>query len=186
MYENTVKFNLTISVLTFLLLFFYLFAVAFKMSKITGKDELMESLHNVLYRRKGVATTRKKAILDFSGFAFVEDAEEKEIEARKASMSKWKLELIHRLMDALDLPRGAGDKSSKIDRIMEFLAKPNKLSDVDLAAKEAAKKEKEKKKRERAAAKKEKESAKKRKSPAEKGTGSKVRNCSDINVIPCL
>ena len=144
------------------------------MSKITGKDELMESLHNVLYRRKGVATTRKKVILDFCGFSFAEDAEEKEIEARKASMSKWKLELIHRLLDALDLPRGLGDKSAKIDRVMEFLAKPTKKSDVDLAAKEAAKKEKEKKKRERAAAKKEKE-AKKRKTPSEKGTSSKVR-----------
>jgi hypothetical protein len=29
-------------------------AVAFKLAKVTGKDELLESLHSVLYRRKGV------------------------------------------------------------------------------------------------------------------------------------
>jgi protein DEK len=28
--------------------------VAFKMGKLTGKDELMEGLHNVIFRRKGV------------------------------------------------------------------------------------------------------------------------------------
>jgi hypothetical protein len=37
-------------------------------------------------------------------------AQEKETEARRASLGKWKLELLHRLMDALDLPRGSGDK----------------------------------------------------------------------------
>ena len=36
--------------------------------------------------------------------------QEKEVEARKASLSKWKLDLLHRLMDVLDLQRGSGDK----------------------------------------------------------------------------
>lgn len=34
----------------------------------------------------------------------------KEVEARKASLGKWKLDLLHRLMDVLDLQRGSGDK----------------------------------------------------------------------------
>ena len=34
----------------------------------------------------------------------------KEIEARKASLGKWKLDLLHKLMDTLDLQRGSGDK----------------------------------------------------------------------------
>jgi protein DEK len=121
------------------------------MSKITGRDELMEGLHNVLFRRKGQATTRKKGVLDFNGFSFATDAEEKELEARKTALGKWKLELIHRLMDVLDLQRGSGDKAAKVDKVIEFLQAPEKKSDVDLAAREAAKKEKEKKKRERAA-----------------------------------
>ncbi len=136
--------------------------VAFKMSKISGRDELMESLHNIMYKRKGAATTRKKAILDFNGFAFAAENEEKEIEARKTSLGKWKLDLINKLMDTLDIPRGSGDKGTKIDCVVEFLEKPEQKSEVDLAAKEAAKKEKEKRKRERTAAQKaKKEKAKK-------------------------
>lgn len=137
------------------------------MSKISGRDELMESLHNILYRRKGTGTTRKKAILDFNGFAFTAENAEKEIEARKVSLGKWKLDLINRLMDTLDIPRGSGDKGTKIDLVVEFLEKPEQKSEVDLAAKEAAKKEKEKRKRERAAAQKaKKDKAKKRKAAA--------------------
>lgn len=151
--------------------------VAFKMSKISGRDELMESLHNIIYRRKGIATTRKKAILDFNGFAFSAESEEKEIEARKASLGKWKLDLINKLMDTLDVPRGSGDKGTKIDRVVEFLGKPEQKSEVDLAAKEAAKKEKEKRKRERAAAQKaKKEKSKKRKATAgDKAASSKKK-----------
>ena len=133
-----------------------LFSVAFKLSKVTGRDELMEAFHNMLFRRKGMATTRKKAILDFSGFAFAEDQEEKEIDARKASIGKWKVDIIHKLMEVLDLPRGSGDKQAKIDRVMEFLKYPSIQTDVDLAAKEAKKKEQIRRKREREAAKKQK------------------------------
>jgi protein DEK len=147
--------------------------VAFKMSKISGRDELMESLHNILYRRKGAATTRKKAILDFNGFAFAAENEEKEIEARKVSLGKWKLDLINKLLDTLDIPRGSGDKGTKIDLVVEFLEKPEQRSEVDLAAKEAAKKEKEKRKRERAAAQKaKKDKAKKRKAASSEKAGS--------------
>lgn len=34
----------------------------------------------------------------------------KEVEARKASLGKWKLDLLHKLIDVLDLQRGSGDK----------------------------------------------------------------------------
>lgn len=123
--------------------------VAFKMSKITGKDELLEGLHNVIFRRKGQATTRKKAILEFNGLSFPEEEKERELEARKISLGKWKLELINRLMDLLDLQRGTGDKASNIDRIIEFLNVPSIQSTVDLAGKEVAKREKARRKRER-------------------------------------
>jgi hypothetical protein len=112
------------------------------------------------------ANQRKKAILDFSGWAFDEEATERELEARSASLGKWKVDLIHRLLDALDLPRGAGSKDSKVERAMEFLAAPRQQSDVDLASKEAAKKDKERAKRERAAAKNETDRAKKAKAKA--------------------
>ena len=37
-------------------------------------------------------------------------AQDKELEARRSSLLKWKLDLIHRLLDVLDLQRGSGDK----------------------------------------------------------------------------
>jgi protein DEK len=128
------------------------------------------------------ANTRKKAILDFSGFAFNDEAEGRELEARKLSLGKWKLDLIHKLLDTLDLPRGAGDKAAKLDKIMDFLMEPKALSETNLAEKERAKREKEKAKREREKAKKEKEKAKKEKGQAKrkaaeqkKGSAKKVR-----------
>lgn len=123
----------------------------------------MESLHNVLYRRKGTLTTRKKLILEFSGFEFDEGQEEKEIESRRSSLNKLNLNIIHQMMNVLDLNRGSGDKEAKIDRILEFLKSPCKTSDTDLGAKDAARKEKNRRKRERANAKKEKEKKKKKK-----------------------
>lgn len=40
-------------------------AVQYKLSKVTGRDELLESLHNVLYRRKG--TVRRRVLIFRSG-----------------------------------------------------------------------------------------------------------------------
>ena len=116
--------------------------MAFKLSKLTGKDELMESLHNILYRRRGTLTTRKKLILDFSGFDFEKEQGEKEMEARKSSLNKLNLNIIHQMMNVLDLNRGSGDKEAKVDRILEFLKCPSKTTDTDLGAKDAARKEK--------------------------------------------
>lgn len=48
-------------------------AVSFKLGKYTGSTELAEQLHQLLFRRKGAAATRKRDIMDFSGFAFEEE-----------------------------------------------------------------------------------------------------------------
>lgn len=142
--------------------------VNFKMSKISGRDELMEGLHNLIFRRKGQAMTRKKAILDFNGYSFAEDHQVREIESRKASLWKWKLDLINKLMDVLDIPRGTGDKSTKIDLIVDFLRQPTVQSSVDLASKEAEKKDKARRKREREAALKRKRVKAKQNHPTKK------------------
>jgi hypothetical protein len=143
--------------------------VAFKLSKITGSDDLCEAFHRVLYKRAGASKTRKRDILNFSGFVFG-DTEEKEIESRKTGLNKWKLDLIHRLLDVLDIPRpsAGNDKAAKIEKILEFLKEPRALSSVDLASKEADKKEKLKAKKEREAARKEKLKTKKEKEAAKK------------------
>ncbi|GAB4813480.1 hypothetical protein N2152v2_000526 [Parachlorella kessleri] len=142
--------------------------VAFKLGKVTGRDELAEHLHQLLYRRKGTQGTRKRDIMDFSGFAFEEAEEEKELKYRRESLGKWKLDLIHKLLDVLDLPRGQGEKAGKVDKVLEFLQEPKPLSEVNLADKEAKKREQAKAKKEREAAKKEKEAQQKEKEKAKK------------------
>ncbi len=144
---------------------------------------MVEALHQALFRRKGGATTRKKAVLEFSGFPAGGDAEAaaKEAASREASLSKIKLDTLHRVLDALDLPRGGGDKAGKVGRLLAFLAAPTAAEGAgDLAAKEAAKKEKERAKKERLRAKKERAAAKRAKAAAKKakaaaGGGAKKR-----------
>lgn len=67
--------------------------------------------------------------------------EQEELTKASERLAKWTLDQLHRVMDLLDMPRGTGDKSSKIQRIVDFLKKPAQLSTMDLAAKEAKKKE---------------------------------------------
>ncbi|CAL8462721.1 g2254 [Coccomyxa elongata] len=143
--------------------------VVFHFSKVTGKDELLEELHFLLFKRRGKLATRKKEILGFSGFVYDGSAEEGHAKVAE-KLNKWKLEDIHRLMDMLDLARGGGSKESKVNALVEFLEAPKVLKDVDLAEKasKAKAKEKAKSKKEKETAKKEKESAKKEKEVAKK------------------
>uniref|UniRef100_A0A1D2AEB6 DEK-C domain-containing protein n=1 Tax=Auxenochlorella protothecoides TaxID=3075 RepID=A0A1D2AEB6_AUXPR len=125
--------------------------VNFKLGKITGRDELTEHLHNVLYRRKGAAAQRKKAVLDFSGFVFDDASRETELEARTGALGKHTLEVLHKLMDVLDVPRGTGSKSDKLAALLTFLEAPRQTRDSDLAAQAAKKRAAASKKREREA-----------------------------------
>ncbi|KAL3135074.1 hypothetical protein ABBQ32_008019 [Trebouxia sp. C0010 RCD-2024] len=115
--------------------------VAFHLSKVTGRHELLEDLHQILYGRKGKLTTRKKDIQAFSGFTFADDQEEAEREKAKGLLSRFKNDHMTKLLDLLDIPRSElKDKDARIQRVLEFLEAPSQLSDKDLAAKEAAKK----------------------------------------------
>jgi len=81
--------------------------------------------------------------------AFPDESHEAEIEARKTIMRKLKLETIHHLLDMLNIPRGTGDKEAKIDSLVAFLSHPRKMSEVDLAERDAARRQKLKRQRER-------------------------------------
>ena len=89
----------------------------------------MEELHNVLYRRKGKGTTRKKDILNFTGFAYPDGEKDKAalLEAKEKDrerVGRLKNDIIHRIMDLMDVPRGSGGKEEKVARLVEFLAAP--------------------------------------------------------------
>lgn len=88
--------------------------------------------------------------MDFNGLAFSDESNEAEIAARKTIIRKLKLDMIHRILDMLNIPRGSSDKEAKIDSLVAFLFHPKKMSEVDLAEREAVKRQKLKRQRERA------------------------------------
>lgn len=115
--------------------------VTFRLGKVTGRDELLEDLHQILYGRKGKLSTRKRDISAFSGFTFADDQQEAEAEKAKSLMSRFKNDHMLRLLDLLDIPRtDLKDKETRIEKVLEFLKAPSQLSDKDLAAKEGEKK----------------------------------------------
>ena len=75
----------------------------------------MEELHKVLYRRTGKGTTRKKDILNFSGFVYPDVGGEALSEAKekdKERVGRLFVDTIHRIMDLMDVPRGSGGKEA--------------------------------------------------------------------------
>ncbi|DBA88516.1 TPA: hypothetical protein ACH3X2_004992 [Trebouxia sp. C0005] len=115
--------------------------IAFHLSKLTGRDELLEDLHQILYARKGKLSTRKKDIQAFSGFTFTDDQQDAELEKAKSLLSRFKNDHMTRLLDLLDIPRtDLKDKETRVEKVLHFLKAPSQLSDKDLAAKEADKK----------------------------------------------
>ena len=153
--------------------------ISYRLSKITGRSEVVEALHMLMYRRKGTAQSRKKEVLDFRGLSFADEAsEDKEIESRMTSMGKMTVAIIHEMMDLLDIKRGSGDKMSKMELLMSFLKQPKRLSDVDLAAKDADKKLKAKRQRERKA----KAAAKKKRKVSGKASNVSKDVCEDFEI----
>lgn len=127
--------------------------VHFKLGKCKPDDDVLVSLHNLLYKRAGTVTKRKKDIFEFSGFVYEND-DGKEKEKNVEKVMKMTLDTIHKMLDAFDLPRGSGDeakKESKANRLVTFLDAPKQLSTVDLAAKHSAKKTQKKKGRSKTA-----------------------------------
>eukprot|EP00873_Tetraselmis_striata_P022779 jgi/Tetstr1/443043/TSEL_031102.t1 len=155
--------------------------VAFHLSKISGKDDTMAALHKVLYRRLGKGTTRKRDILSFSGFVYENEEEEKEKDVER--LLKYSGAEIHKFMDMLDIPRGTGSKEDKVEKLHEFLLKPDATRDTDLAQKEEEKKEATRKKREREAAKKEKKAKAKAKAAKAKAAKASSKKTTKKKVV---
>lgn len=115
--------------------------ISYKLSKVTGKNEIVEALHILMYRRKGVAHSRKRQVLDFNGFSFTDDSAKREIDSRVNTLNKMNLPLIHDLLDVLDIKRGQGKKQAKMDLLISFLKEPRQLSAINVEEKDAEKKE---------------------------------------------
>ncbi|KAL6762019.1 hypothetical protein V8C86DRAFT_2527752 [Haematococcus lacustris] len=124
--------------------------VKHKFSGLKSDDDLLINLHKLVYNRPGAALKRKRNLYEFSGFPAEEEKNKDKIHDR---LAKWSNNLLHAALDAFDMPRGSGEeakKESKVSRLMDFLTAPQQLSDKDIAAIEAKKKEAAKRKREKA------------------------------------
>jgi hypothetical protein len=65
-------------------------------------------------------------------FVHLQEAERAKVVAK---LGGWQVAALGELLDAFDVARPSeGNKEHKIGRIMEFLEKPHKASDKDLAA----------------------------------------------------
>lgn len=101
--------------------------VYYVMNKIRSKDDLIELLHNVMFKRKGKEKGRKQNVLNFSGFSWDADQAVSERAQVIAKLDKAKVAMLHRAMDAFQIPRGAkeeGHKSEKIIRLVDWLMAP--------------------------------------------------------------
>ncbi|GIL70365.1 hypothetical protein Vretimale_3538 [Volvox reticuliferus] len=126
--------------------------VHYLLGKLKTDDELLTSLHNLLFKRPGTAHRRKKNLYEFSGMTFDDGEKEKEVEKLQERLSKWTIPLLNGALDIFELPRGNGDegkKEAKVERLIKFLEEPKKLSEKDLAAQAAKKKDAAKAKKER-------------------------------------
>eukprot|EP00808_Paulinella_micropora_P032098 g21751.t1 len=100
--------------------------VARNLNMVKPTDELLEKLHRILYDKAGKKQTRKKTIKDFSGFS---DTNEAFATKKKAAMSSQNVSLLQNMAKLLDA-RGAasGSKEEVVDKLYEFLVKPEPSS----------------------------------------------------------
>ncbi|CAM6027875.1 unnamed protein product [Sphagnum balticum] len=110
--------------------------VAYKLSKISKNDEILSMLHSLLFHKRAKAAVLKQHILQFSGYVWTEN-QEKERSRVKEKLERYTKEGLVLLIDVLDLhlPR-TGKKEELVGKVLEFLEKPHKTTDVLLEEKE--------------------------------------------------
>eukprot|EP00250_Pteridium_aquilinum_P010929 c19722_g1_i1 orf=589-2037(-) len=119
--------------------------IVFKLSKRRGGDEVVQSLHKVLFG-KTAKHVAKANILQFSGYVWSGN-EEKEKAKIKERLERCVKESLLQISDLLDLNLSKSlKKEDGILRVFEFLESPHKTSDKLLEEKAKAKKSKKAKK----------------------------------------
>ncbi|GFH21659.1 DEK_C domain-containing protein, partial [Haematococcus lacustris] len=85
--------------------------VRHKLSGLKGDDDLIASLHKLVYNRPGTVVKRKRNLYEFSGFSA---EEEKNMDKIHERLSKWSVGQLHAALDAFDMPRGTGEDGKKV------------------------------------------------------------------------
>ena len=95
--------------------------VAFKLSKIPRKEELLKFVYRILYKGVGKQQTIKRDIGEFSGWTFENDGERA---VKEDLLSRAFKDTLHDLLDLFELPRGSGaegKKEAQVARLMTWL-----------------------------------------------------------------
>ena len=117
--------------------------VKFALDKVKRDDDILVLLHRLLYKTPGKEQSRKRDVLDFSGFVYEDETKdrEKKVVFLEKVFQKPRLQI----MDIFDLPRGSGAdgaKEAQVERILKFLEKPcateGRPSKVELKEKKKA------------------------------------------------
>ena len=84
---------------------------SFSLDKVKRDDDILVLLHRLLYKTPGKEQSRKRDVLDFSGFVYEDETKdrEKKVVAWRKSLPKPRFQI----MDMFDLPRGSGAEGSK-------------------------------------------------------------------------
>ena len=125
--------------------------VAFKLSKIPRKEELLKFVYRILYKGVGKQQTIKRDIGEFSGWTFENDGERA---AKEDLLSRAFKDTLHDILDLFELPRGSGadgKKEAQVARLMTWLDAPKASGKKSLEEAEAKKRAAKEKKRERTA-----------------------------------
>ena len=128
--------------------------VAFKLSKISRKEDILKFLYRILYKGVPKQQTVKARIGEFSGWVFEADGER---EMKVDLLTRAYKDTLHELLDLFELARGTGadgKKEAQVERLAAFLDAPSASGKKSLAEVEEKKKAARDRKRARTEAKK--------------------------------
>ncbi|XP_050375950.1 DEK domain-containing chromatin-associated protein 1-like [Argentina anserina] len=122
--------------------------VAFKLSKRKPDDNL-QLLHTILFGKKAKSHALKRNIVQFSGYVWAENEQEKQRTRVKEKLDKCVKEKLMDFCDVLNIQiNKAGTKKEELSvKLLEFLESPHATTDVLLAEKEKEQKGQKRKKK---------------------------------------
>ena len=84
--------------------------VAFRLSKISRKEDILKFIYRVLYKGTPRQLTVKRDIGEFSGWTFESDGERA---VKEDLLMRAYKETLHEILDLFEVPRGSGAEAKK-------------------------------------------------------------------------
>ena len=120
--------------------------IVFKISKHNAASEELKQLHRACFGRAGSKNEIKKNLREFSGFVCADMAAEK---AKKVALiGKLDLKQVKSMLDTCDCPL-TGTKAECVERLVDFLEKPDESGKKSLVEKAGEKRKRAEKKKEK-------------------------------------